>query len=116
MKGDDQEETALNSADQVYLPIFVIAELEVGFKRGSKLGWNREVLSKFEAKPTVERLFPTTETIDIFSDLFNELRVSGTPIPTHNIWIAALAIETGASIVTYGKHFHSIRQARIWNI
>lgn len=114
MKGDKVVEKALNEAKTVYLPIFVVAELFYGFKNGSKEEENRDILARFEAVSTVNRYFPTDETLEIFSDLCMDLKKEGKPIPTHDIWIAAIAIETGSEIITYDRHFQEIRKARVW--
>ena len=114
MRGEKRVEQALNEADNVYLPVFVIAELLLGFKNGDREAENRTILEKFESMPTVERLFPTDETIEIFSDIFTTLKKAGKPIPVHDIWIAALAIETGSVIVHFDKHFEEVGKARLW--
>ncbi|MFZ2899129.1 MAG: type II toxin-antitoxin system VapC family toxin [Saprospiraceae bacterium] len=114
MRGEKRVEQVLNEADKVYVPIFVIAELLLGFKNGDREAENRAILEKFESMPTVERLFPTDETIEIFSDIFTSLKKAGRPIPVHDIWIAALAIETGSVIVHYDKHFKEVEKARLW--
>lgn len=115
MEGDKQVLEALNEADKIYLPVFVVAELLFGFKNGAREAWNRDTLKKFESKSIIERYFPTDETIEIFSDVFSSLKKAGNPIPIHDIWIAAIAIETGSVIVTYDKHFMHIAQARVWS-
>lgn len=56
----------------------------------------------------------TNETAQIFSALQLDLKQKGTPIPTHDIWIAALAIETGSVVVTYDRHFLNVVKARVW--
>jgi tRNA(fMet)-specific endonuclease VapC len=38
------------------------------------------------------------------------LRTAGTPVPTNDIWIAALAVREGATVVTYDSHFDHIRR------
>ncbi len=114
MRGEKRVEQVLNEADKVYLPFFVIAELLLGFKNGNREAENRTILQQFEAMPTVERLFPTDETIEIFSDIFSSLKKAGKPIPVHDIWIAALAVETGSVIVHFDKHFEEVEKARLW--
>lgn len=114
MRGEKRVEQALNEADKVFLPLFVIAELLLGFKNGDREAENRAILEKFESMPTVERLFPTDETIEIFSDIFSSLKNAGKPIPVHDIWIAALAIETGSILVHFDKHFEEVKKARLW--
>ncbi|HSR97274.1 MAG TPA: PIN domain-containing protein [Kofleriaceae bacterium] len=36
------------------------------------------------------------------------LRAAGTPVPTNDIWIAAVAAREGVHVVTYDAHFASI--------
>ncbi|MBK7408519.1 MAG: type II toxin-antitoxin system VapC family toxin [Saprospirales bacterium] len=114
MQGEKRVEQALNEADKIYIPLFVVAELLLGFKNGDREAENRAILEKFESMPTVERLFPTDETIEIFSDIFSSLKKAGKPIPVHDIWIAALAIETGSMLVHFDKHFEEVEKARLW--
>jgi tRNA(fMet)-specific endonuclease VapC len=114
MRGEKRVEQALNEADKVFLPLFVVAELLLGFKNGDREAENRAILEKFESMATVERLFPTDETIEIFSDIFSSLKKAGKPIPVHDIWIAALAIETGSILVHFDKHFEEVEKARLW--
>jgi len=114
LAGDEKVAAALNEADRIFLPIFVIAELLLGFKNGRKEAWNREILQKFEAKETVARFYPTDETAEIFSELFWSLRQAGTPIPTHDLWIGAIAVETGSVLISYDKHFLRLPQVRRW--
>ena len=114
LAGDEKVAAALNEADRIFLPIFVIAELLLDFKNGQQETRNREILEKFEAKETVARLYPTEETAEIFSDLFGFLRQAGTPIPTHDLWIGAMAVETGSVLITYDKHFLQLPQTRRW--
>lgn len=115
MKGDEKVLHALEEADQVYLPIFVLVELFNGFKFGNREAENLKLLAEFEKMETVKRLFPTDETLKIFSELFYELRIAGTPIPVHDIWIAASAIETGSQILSYDSHFKQVKKARLWD-
>ena len=115
MEGDEQVKEALNAADQVFLPIFVVAELLLGFRNGNKEEWNRDILKRFESIETVERSYPTDETIEIFSELLLSLKNAGKPVPVHDIWIAAMAIETGSVVVTYDNHFLYMNKARVWH-
>ncbi|MBX2929598.1 MAG: hypothetical protein KF852_17330 [Saprospiraceae bacterium] len=64
---------------------------------------------------TQKRHFPNNETVDVFSTLFLALKKAGKPIPVHDIWIAATAIESAGVLITYDKHFSAITGLRIWN-
>ncbi len=115
LRGDQKVLQIANQAEKIYMPIFVIAELIVGFKYGSRESWNQTILQEFMSRPTVHMVFPTEETVEIFSEITVALRKSGKPIPTHDIWIAASAIEMGSTIVTYDLHFQYVQKARVWN-
>jgi len=112
--GAVEVERALTQADQILLPVFVIAELLYGFKNGNREEWNRSVLQRFESRATVSRFYLSNETLEIFSDLFLDLKQKGKPLPTHDIWIAACAVETGSELITYDKHFLEIDKLRLW--
>lgn len=105
---------AIENAEQVLIPVFVMAELLFGFKNGSRERENSASFQDFLKLPGVSIQHTTTETAQIYSTLLLDLKQRGTPIPTHDIWIAAIAIETGGVILTYDKHFLNITKARVW--
>ena len=49
-----------------------------------------------------EVLNTSETTADIFGQLKDTLKRSGTLLPINDIWIAAHAIETGSALITYG--------------
>ena len=50
----------------------------------------------------------TTVTAEFYSLIINQLRQKGTPIPTNDIWIAAITMEHGATLATDDSHFSRI--------
>ena len=38
----------------------------------------------------------------------NRRKAAGRPIPQNGIWIAAAALEHGAAIVTFNRHFRAV--------
>jgi len=48
------------------------------------------------------------EAASLYADIHVELRRAGTPLPTNDIWIAALAAREGAEIVTSDRHFEVV--------
>ena len=105
---------AMETADIIFVPVFVFAELLFGFKNGSREQENLVLFNDFMKMSGVSYHFPTDETALIYSDIALDLKQQGKPIPTHDIWIAASAIETGSVIITYDKHFLHIDQVRVW--
>jgi predicted nucleic acid-binding protein len=113
MKGDPKIITLLKEAQEVILPAIVVAELLFGFKKGTRKTQNLKILADFESYPKVKRHYLGPETLEIFSDLLLQLKKNGRPIPTHDIWIAATAIENGSTLVTYDKHFEYVIGLRL---
>jgi tRNA(fMet)-specific endonuclease VapC len=100
----------LQQAERIYLPFAVLAELRAGFAAGSRGRENERVLGIFLNRRRVEPLFPDEETTFQFARLHGQLRRQGTPIPTHDLWIAALAAQHGALLCTRDAHFEHLPQ------
>jgi tRNA(fMet)-specific endonuclease VapC len=105
----------IGSAETIYMSIFVLGELYAGFAGGTKNMENKETLYSFLAKPTVKILNATSETAELFGLLKNSLSKVGTPIPINDVWIAAHAIETGSSVITFDIHFNKVAGLRLWD-
>ena len=108
MRGVEERVRVVKAAVRVYLPLFVLGELRAGFAAGSQAGRNAAVLGKFMASRRVELLLPDAETTEHYAELFVHLRAEGTPIPTNDLWIAALAVQHGLTLCTNDAHFHHL--------
>jgi tRNA(fMet)-specific endonuclease VapC len=113
--GDGMVLDALGAADTVYVSVVVVAELLTGFKGGSKEKKNLALLNDFLSKPTVKILNATYETAEAFSFIKHGLKRAGTPIPINDVWVAAHALETGSTLVTFDRHFKAVAGLRMWN-
>ena len=115
MVGGDKEVGALvSTATEVWLPFVVLAELRAGFRGGSRAVLNEQVLSRFLLKPGVGVLFADGGTVNHYASLFGQLRAQDSPIPTHTLWIAALAVQHELKVCTNDPHFAHLPQiARI---
>lgn len=65
-------------------------------------------ISVFLDSPRVVVHSIDAETADFYASILNSLKVAGTPIPTNDIWIAAVAFQHGYKIFTKDKHFNLI--------
>jgi predicted nucleic acid-binding protein len=54
---------------------------------------NERTLAVLLNRPRVRILWPDEQTTHHYARLFLQLRKQGTPIPTNDIWIAALAVQ-----------------------
>lgn len=109
-RGEAEVVQLVERAGTVFLPFVALAELHAGFGLGRRGRENEAVLQRFLMKPGVEVLWPTEGTTRIYADLFRQLRLQGTPIPTHDLWIAALVQEHRLVLVTRDEHFSRLPQ------
>lgn len=86
----------------------VIAELLDGFGRGNREARNRRELDELLATPRVRLVTIGRETAERFVAIVGSLRQGGTPIPIHDIWIAASAMEHGLHVVATDAHFQRV--------
>lgn len=98
----------VRKATKVLLSAVAAGELLYGFRRGSRFERNWKDLESFLESPFVALVPVTLETADRFARIATALRAKGTPIPTNDIWIAAHAMETGATLVSDDRHFGEI--------
>ncbi len=100
----------ITTADEVMIPVIVLGELRYGFQ-GSKLhDKNEKTLVRFLKHPAVSILQVGEATSKIYANLKHFLRSAGSPIPENDVWIAALAVESLASLVTADSHFDFLPQ------
>jgi tRNA(fMet)-specific endonuclease VapC len=95
-------------ADQVLVSTVVAGELLFGFRNGSRYEANRRDLEDFLANPYVALLPVTFVTAERFGRIATALRRKGRPLPTNDIWIAAHAMESGAELLSFDRHFEQI--------
>lgn len=102
----------ITTASEVMIPAIVLGELRYGFQ-GSKLhDKNERTLVRFLKSPAVTVLEVGETTSRVYANLKHFLRSAGTPIPENDVWIAALAVESMASLVTADSHFEHLPQVK----
>lgn len=106
--GDQSVIGLLAAAEVVLIPVTVLGELEAGFELGRHGRENRTTLATFLQEPFVVVLTTTPDVARRYGQVFARLREAGTPIPTHDIWIAAAAIDAGGRLVTFDEHFRQV--------
>ncbi len=114
LRGDRQILQALGDADNIFVPVIVLGELLAGFRGGTKETSNRKLLEQFLMKPRVEVALINKDTAEIFGEIKYSLVKAGTPLPINDIWIACIALEAGAVVISYDDHFLKIPKVRVW--
>ena len=108
MKGDVDVVNALKRIDVIGFSAISIGELFSGFKGGNREVINREELNLFLDSPRVVVHFVDEGTADFYASILHNLKMAGTPIPTNDIWIAALAFQHGYQLFSKDNHFSLI--------
>lgn len=100
-------------ADRVVLPFIVLGELLHGFGKGKRAAENTAKLDDFLSQPQVEMATLSRRTAEFYGELLDHLQTQGTPIPTNDIWIGAIARELNGELVTRDSHFGHLPQVRL---
>lgn len=106
--GQTETVEIISSSRSVAVPAIVLGELRAGFRFGARCQQNESELRAFLSSPVVRVLDVDDEAACHYAEIIVELRRKGTPIPTNDIWIAALAMREGATVLTFDAHFEAI--------
>ena len=105
MRGHPVVATRVRETDGVLLSTIVVGKLLFGFRSGTRYERNRKSLEVFLRNVYVTLVPVTWATAERFGRIATALRVKGMPIPTNDIWIAAHAMQTGADLLSFDRHY-----------
>ena len=114
-KGDKSVINAIKNSDIIFISSVVVGELYSGFYQGNKLQENEKQLIEFLENGHIKVCNISVNSAKIYGQLYSKLIKNGTPIPTNDIWIAACAIETNSTLVTFDKHFLKVPSVKVWD-
>jgi len=109
-KGIEKVVTPVRSAEKIYISFIVLAELRAGFLCSFQSESNERNLSRFLNTSRVSILYADEQTTHHYAKLFLQLRKQGTPIPTNDLWIAALAVQYDLILCSRDSHFDHLAQ------
>ena len=104
-KGVVETVTIVEQAEVVVLPFVVLGELRAGFVHGRRQAENERILRRFLLKAGVGVMFADDQTTHHYASVFRQLRKQGTPIPTNDMWLAALVLQHNLVLHARDKHF-----------
>jgi predicted nucleic acid-binding protein len=105
LRGTADVVEVLRGANLIAVSAISIGELLSGFKGGKREKQNRRELAQFLDSPRV-RLFPIDdESAEFYASILDNLKSSGRPIPTNDIWISAVALQQGLPLFSKDRHF-----------
>lgn len=109
--GNQKLVEAISGESELALPIVVLGEFLYGIQgsrwRSSYESWIRTNLGFFDLLPVVR------ETAERYAEIRRELKTAGTPIPTNDLWIAAVARTHGVPLATRDTHFRAVKGLKI---
>lgn len=96
----------LAGAQRLALPVIVIGEYRFGIAQSRHRERYRRWLEALIADCTV--LEVSEATTHHYAAIGSELRQAGKPIPTNDLWIAALCRQHTLSLLSRDRHFDSV--------
>jgi tRNA(fMet)-specific endonuclease VapC len=102
-EGDPRLEPILRKATQIAVPVIVLGEYRYGIQQSRERQrcehWLVEYLSKFRVLDVEE------QTTTSYAAVRGELKRAGTPIPSNDVWIAALCRQHSLPLLSRDRHF-----------
>jgi tRNA(fMet)-specific endonuclease VapC len=96
----------LAGVQQLALPVVVIGEYRYGIAQSRHRARYRRWLDSLITECTV--LDITEQTTHHYAAINVELRQAGKPIPTNDLWIAALCRQHGLPLLSQDRHFDEV--------
>jgi tRNA(fMet)-specific endonuclease VapC len=101
--GDSEIEEFIERASLVAIPVIVLGEYRFGIMQSKRRTQHERWLR--ESLPSYRILDLTEETSQHYAALRVELKRTGKPIPSNDLWIAALCRQHDLSILSRDRHF-----------
>jgi len=109
-EGESALESILRKANRVAIPVIVLGEYRYGISLSREQKryeeWLTEYLPKFLILDIDER------TTVPYAAIRSELKRAGTPIPSNDVWIAALCRQHSLPLLTRDRHFDAVAGIR----
>ena len=96
----------LRRAVQVAIPVIVLGEYRYGISRSRNRVHYEQWLAEY--LPTFQILDVDERTTISYSAVRRELKKAGTPIPSNDVWIAALCRQHSLPLVSRDHHFDTV--------
>jgi len=90
----------------IYVPVIVLGELYFGAQKSARIAPNIARIQIFKSRCVVVGC--DESTAEEFGKIREFLVSKGKPIPENDIWIAAIALQHGLTLVTRDEHFKEV--------
>jgi predicted nucleic acid-binding protein len=103
----------VREADEIYISLVTLAELEYGFQCGSRTSENQMLLLRFVNSKKVKTLIPDHYSVSEFARIGKEMKQCGRILAHHDLWLAAQAVQNNIYLVTFDRDFTHVKNAGI---
>lgn len=108
LAGDRTFEAELSSAERIVVTPTIVAEFLAGISASAKDQAKRAAFDAFLDNDVVEFAAHDRETASYYAAIYRHLKTQGSMIPLGDVWIAASAMQHGATIITRDRHYSAI--------
>lgn len=105
-EGEPALEPILCKAAQTAIPVIVLGEYRYGISYSRHRKHYEQWLAEY--LPTFRILNVDEQTTISYSAIRSELRKTGTPIPSNDVWIAALCRQHTLPLLSHDRHFDAV--------
>jgi tRNA(fMet)-specific endonuclease VapC len=108
--GDPALEPILRKAADLAVPVVVLGEYRYGIQQSRDRRRYEQWLTEYLRNYRI--LDIDDQTAHSYAVLRSELKRAGTPIPSNDVWIAALCRQHSLPLLSRNRHFDSVRGIR----
>jgi len=109
--GDEGLLGALGDEFDLAVPVIVLGEYLFGIHQSQLRARYEQWLNV--NLPVFNVLTIGRETAKQYAEIRRELKMAGQPIPSNDLWIAALTREYGSPLVSRDRHFRAVKGLRL---
>ena len=112
--GSGASSDMLRGFDRLLIPAVVDAEFRAGLDPDTRAGRAcGALLDEFLEEPTVEFVPAGRAESRKYAQLYRFLKRQGTPLPLHDVWIAATALVRDVPLCSTDRHFRCVPLLRM---
>lgn len=104
--GEAELKPILQRASEVAIPVIVLGEYRYGISQSRNRAQYEDWLAEY--LPAFRILAVDEQTAVAYSDIRTELKKAGTPIPSNDVWIAALCRQHSTPLISRDRHFDDV--------
>ena len=105
-EGEPALEPLLRRAAQVAIPVIVLGEYRYGISQSRNHVYYEQWLAEY--LPSFRILDVDERTTIFYSAVRGALKKGGTPIPSNDVWIAALCRQHSLPLLSRDRHFDAV--------